>query len=94
MTYVLIQHTLKDYATFEKVFVDDAERRRRLGSRGGRVWRYADDPHKVMILFEWADAEKAEQFAGGFELREAMEWATAGQASQVWVMEDVLEVDA
>lgn len=94
MTYVLIQHTLKDYTTFEKVFTDDTERRQRLGSKGGRVWQYADDPRKVMILFEWSDRDKAEQFAGGFELREAMEWATSGQSSQVWVVEDVLEVEA
>lgn len=59
MAHVLIQHTVKDYATFE-----------------------------------WDDAEKAKQFAGGFELREAMERATSGSPSTVSVLEGILQVDA
>jgi hypothetical protein len=94
MAHVLIHHTVKDYATFEKVFIDDAERRRRLGSMGGQVFRDAADPQKILILFEWDDAGKAKQFAGGFELREAMEWATSGTTSKVSVLEDVLETEA
>ena len=94
MPYVLIQHKIKDYANFEPVFLEDGERRRRSGSKGGKLFRNTDDPANLIALFEWDDAEKAKQFADGLELHEAMEWATSGTTSTVTVIEDVLEVEA
>jgi hypothetical protein len=42
----------------------------------------------------WNDVEGAEKFAGGWETREAMEWATSGrQPSEIWVIEKRLEVE-
>ena len=94
MPYVLIQHQVKDYATLEKVFLDDGERRRRSGSKGGRLLRNVDDPGNLIAIFEWDGLERANEFANGLELHEAMEWASAGTTSTVMVLEDVLEVDA
>ncbi len=94
MPRVLIQHHVKDYATFEKVFLDDGERRRRSGCKGGRLLRNAGDPGNLFAIFEWDELERAKEFATGLELHEAMEWASAGTTSIVTVLEDVLEVDA
>ena len=33
MAYVLIEHRVGDFETFRQVYLDDAERRERLGSR-------------------------------------------------------------
>lgn len=49
MAHVIIRHSVLDYANFEAVFRDDAARRRRPGSKGGRVFRHADAPDDIDI---------------------------------------------
>jgi hypothetical protein len=75
MAYVLIEHRVGDFETFRQVFLDDAERRARLGSRGGVVYRIADDPGNVIVILEWDTLEQAREFAGSLELEQALEWA-------------------
>jgi hypothetical protein len=95
MAYVLIEHLVGDYETFEKVYLDDGERRRRSGSRGGRVFRAADDPNDIIILLEWDDAQHARQFAGSLELHEAMHWSTSNVATpRVTVLEHIMDSEA
>lgn len=94
MFAVLIQHKIGAWSEFEAVFREDAERRRRLGSKGGRVFRDLDDPSNVFVIFEWDSADNALQFAGGLETHEAMKWASSGIWSQVDAAEQVFEVDA
>ena len=50
MAYVLIEHRVGDFETFRQVYLDDAERRARLGSQGGVVFRVADDPNNVIVM--------------------------------------------
>jgi hypothetical protein len=94
MSYVLIQHQVNRYPDFESVFLDDGERRKRMGSKGGRVFRNSDDPSNIIVLLEWDDAAKAKVFAEGLELHEAMQWATSGTTSKVTVVEDILDVES
>jgi heme-degrading monooxygenase HmoA len=77
MAYVLIEHRVGDFETFRQVFLDDAERRARLGSRGGVVYRVADDPGNVIVVLEWDTLEQAREFAGSLELEQALEWASS-----------------
>jgi hypothetical protein len=73
---------------------DDGERRRMLGSKGGKVFRNVDDPENIFVVFEWSDVDGAHKFVNGLETHEAMEWATSGIWSRVYVTEEVFEVDA
>ena len=50
MAWVLIEHEVGDYETFERVYLDDEVRRRREGSLGGRVFRVRDDPNDIIVL--------------------------------------------
>ena len=93
MPHVLIQHQVKRYSDFEAVFLNGAERRKRMGSKGGNVFRNAEDPGNLIILLEWDDAARAKEFVDGFELQEAMEWASSGTASRVTLLEHVLQVE-
>jgi hypothetical protein len=77
MTYVLIEHTVGDFETFRKVYLDDGPRRARLGSKGGRVYRGVDDPNDVFIVLDWDGPKGAKEFAGSLELHEAMQWSTS-----------------
>ncbi len=95
MAYVLIHHAVDRYEEFEAVFTADEGRRRRMGSLGGSVFRDLEDPGDVFIVLEWADVDRAKKFAAGYELQEAMKWATSGaDRPQVWVVEKSLEAGA
>jgi len=92
MAYVLIEHEVGDFETFKKVYLDDAERRERLGSQGGDVYRTADDPSNVIIVLRWDTVENARAFAGSLELEQAMEWSTSNVATpRVTVLEHAME---
>jgi hypothetical protein len=93
MPYVLIQHQVEKYETFEPVFKDDQARRQRSGSRKGRLFRNAADPHSLVALFEWDNVENARKFADSYELKEAVEWAGSTPPRAV-VLEEILETDA
>lgn len=92
MAHVLIEHRVGDLETFKKVYLDDAARRERLGSRGGLVFRVADDPANVIVLLEWDTLEGAREFAGSLELEQAMEWSTSDISTpRVTVLDVALE---
>jgi heme-degrading monooxygenase HmoA len=95
MAYVLIEHLVGDYETFKQVYLDDAERRLRGGSKGGKVFRVADDPNDIIIVLEWDSAERAHEFAKSLELDQAMEWSTSNVATpRVIVLEDAMDSEA
>jgi heme-degrading monooxygenase HmoA len=94
MAYVLIQHKIGQWGEFENIFRGDGERRRALGSKGGKVFANVRDPENVFVVFEWKDIEGAKTFADGLETHEAMKWATSGMWSRVYVVEERFEVDA
>jgi len=77
MAYVLIEHRVGDFETFRQVYLDDAQRRARRGSRGGVVYRVADEPGNVIVVLEWDTLEQAREFAGSLELEQALEWASS-----------------
>ena len=94
MSYVLIQHQVKRYSDFEAVFVGGTVRRKRMGSKGGKVFRDARDTSNIVILLEWENAEKAREWAESFESREAGKWATSGATPTILIVEDVLDVES
>ena len=92
MAYVLIEHRVGDFETFREVYLDDAERRERLGCKGGLVFRVADDPNEIIVMLEWETVEGARDFAGSLELEQAMEWSTSNVATpRVTVLDVAME---
>ena len=76
MVYVVLEHEITNFDMLKQVYLDDEERRRRLGCLGGHIWRGADDPNTVSVVMEWDTVEHAREFAGSFELEQAMHWAS------------------
>ena len=72
MPYLLVRHKVKDYSSWKSGFDDHASTRRESGSRGGHVFRSADDPEEVVVLLEWDDLDNARAFAESDDLRETM----------------------
>jgi heme-degrading monooxygenase HmoA len=95
VAYVLIEHLVGDYETFKQVYLDDAARRQRGGSKGGKVFRVTDDPNDIIIILEWDSAERAHEFAKSLELDQAMEWSTSNVATpRVTVLEEAMDSEA
>ena len=95
MAFVLQQFRVADHATFKYVYLDDLERRRRLGSRGGRVFHVVGDEHEVTVLIEFDSAANAYQFAASIELQEAVKWATSDVIPlKTVVLEELLQSEA
>ncbi len=89
MPYVLIRHKVTDYNKWKPVFDEHAATRRASGSQGGHLFRSADDPNELVILFEWNDLEAARQFVQTEDLREAMEKAGVADQPDMFFLDEV-----
>ena len=74
MAYIIVRHTVADYARWKALFDADVANRQAGGSKGGQLFRSADDPNEVVMLFEW-DLEQARQFSQSKDLRAKMQEA-------------------
>jgi heme-degrading monooxygenase HmoA len=89
MVHLMVIHTVEDYEKWRKVFDADASRRKSSGSKGGRLYRSADNPNQLIVRTDWESAEKAQQFASSPGLREAMEHAGVVGMPQVFFLEEI-----
>jgi heme-degrading monooxygenase HmoA len=94
MAYVLLQHRVESYDEFKEIYEADIPHRRRRGSRGARMFRDVDDPQLIIMLFEWENSESAHHFADGYELHEAMKWASVTGDWKIDVLEEIEETEA
>lgn len=77
MAYVVIRHEITNLDQLTQVYTDDAERRKRMGCVGGQLLREVDHPAEVTVELEFDTIEHAREFAGSFELEQALHWSTA-----------------
>ena len=72
MPYGLFIAKVEDYKKWKSVFDKHAATRKAKGSKGGKVFRSADDPNQVVVLLEWDTLQKMRQFSQSEDLRERM----------------------
>ncbi len=89
MPYLLIRHKVRDFATWKPVFDEHGSTRRASGSKGGYLFRNASDLNEVVMLFEWADLNKARQFTQSEDLRKTMERAGVTDRPDIYFLEQV-----
>ena len=95
MALLIINHVVGNYETFKEVFLDDQERRRRLGSKSARVYRVAGEPNNIRVVLEFETVEQAREHAQGLELREAIKWGTGNVSMPSFeVLEHIMDTDA
>jgi hypothetical protein len=75
MNYMLVRANLQDYDTWKPSFDRHGTVRKSAGSKGGLVFRNADDPNECVILLEVEDMSRAREFAQSDNLREEMQQA-------------------
>jgi hypothetical protein len=88
MSYVMVKHTVADYARWKPIFDADGANREIGGSKGGQLFRSADDPNEVVMLFEW-DLEKARQYSQREEVRAKMQEAGVLDPPEISFLEEI-----
>jgi len=75
MASILIQHQVKDFAAWKKVFDSNIDLRKSNGELSAQVYRDASDPNKITTINKWNTIANAQKFAHSPELKAAMEKA-------------------
>ena len=88
MSYVIVKQKVADYARWKPIFDADGANRQIGGSRGGQLFRSADDPNEVVMLFEW-DLEQARQYSQREEVRAKMREAGVLGSPDVYFLEEI-----
>ena len=88
MSYIVVIHKVRDYASWKLIFDADGANRQAGGSKGGQLFRSADDPNEVVMLFEW-DLEQARQFSQSEELRAKMQEAGVLDRPDFYFLEEI-----
>jgi len=70
---LIVQHTVRDYDAWKPVFDEHEGVRVRYGCQGHTIYRDADDPNSLTLLFRYESRERADEFMRDPSLREAME---------------------
>jgi heme-degrading monooxygenase HmoA len=90
--YLLVRANVDDYESWKPGFDEHAATREENGSKGGRLFRSADDPNEVVIILEWNGLEEARRFAQSEDLREAMQRHGVVGQPDIYFLEEVDEV--
>ena len=75
MATMLVQHTVKDFAEWKKVYDSVVDLRASSGELSDQIYRDASDRNKLTVIFKWDSLENARNYAESPELKAAMERA-------------------
>jgi quinol monooxygenase YgiN len=88
MASILIQHQVKDFAAWKKVFDSSAGLRSSSGEMSVQIFRDASDPNKLTVINKWDSLANAQKFAHSPELKAAMEKAGVLGAPSVYFLNE------
>ena len=83
MASLLVQHHVKDYPAWKKVYDSVAGFRKSSGELSDQIYHDASDSNKLTLLFKWDSLANAQKFAQSAELKAAMERAGVDAAPVV-----------
>lgn len=75
MSYLVIEHKVKDYPKWKEAFDAHASTRKAQGCKGGKLLRSTENPSEVVITFEWDNIDNARAFTQSDDLQKTMERA-------------------
>ena len=87
MAHVLVRHKVENYARWKPVFDQHAGLREEAGSKGGFLFRNAEDPNEVFVLLEWESLESARKFIQSPTQPKVMEEAGVAEPPEVWYLD-------
>ena len=88
MPFLLVRHKVRDYNNWKERFDNDEPNRWASGSKGGFIFRGADDPSQVVVVLEWESSKAAREFAHSEELRKKMKREGVLDEPDIYVMDE------
>jgi hypothetical protein len=85
---LLIRHRVRDFATWQQVFHEEAATRHANGSGRERLFRSEGDACEIWLLLEWDDLFRARLFVKSDDLRTALARADVIDQPDYWYLED------
>ena len=83
MAYVMVRHKVGDFGRWKAMFDGAVEMRKNGGEKSSRIFQAADDDGHIVGLFEWDSVDRAREFFGGAELKDAMQKAGVSGAPDI-----------
>jgi hypothetical protein len=75
MAYLIVHHRVQDYAKWKPFYDEHQSVRKEIGVRCEQLFRSADSPNDLTILFEVSDLKKAREFTESDDLKAIMQQA-------------------
>ena len=72
MGFVTIKARIADYDTYKKVYDGMTSVRKEWGCKSERAFRNSSNPSEVMVLLEWDDMRKCQEYTMSTDARDAM----------------------
>jgi heme-degrading monooxygenase HmoA len=92
--FMLVRHKIEDYAKWKPNYDQHAATRKASGSKKAHLFRNADDPNELIILFEWDDLGKARNFARSEDLIKTMQKAGVIGKPDIYFLEKIEKTSA
>jgi quinol monooxygenase YgiN len=89
MTYLHVQHKVKDYDAWKSVFDKFIDTRRASGEKSYQILHPDNDPNNLVLLFEWDNGKNAHNFIKSPELKQAMLRAGVTEEPKAYVLVEV-----
>jgi hypothetical protein len=85
--HLLVRHKVADFAKWKPVYDAHLSTRQKAGLKEKYLFRNADAPNEVLLLFSVEDVDKAKAFAASDDLRQAMEKSGVSDKPDVYFLE-------
>jgi len=89
MASMLVQHNVKDFAEWKKVYDSVANLRANNGELSDQIYRDASDPNSLTVVFKWDSLANAQKYAQSPELKAAMEKAGIEGSPSIYFLNEV-----
>ncbi len=89
MTYVLIIHSVEDYAKWKIMFDEHRGVRKAKGSRGASILSNQNVSNQIVVITEWDDMESAKNFAEAEDFKILMEKSGVIGLPAVYYLEEI-----
>ncbi|MCW8960134.1 MAG: hypothetical protein OQK29_01140, partial [Ignavibacteriaceae bacterium] len=94
MAHLLVHHHVEDYVKWKHNFDAHASARSINGSRGGKIFRSANNPNEVFILLDWDSIANAQKFAQSQNIKEVMKNAGVVGITAIYFIEEAAKISA
>ena len=87
MGTLMIHHRVRNYEAWRPAYDAHEPMRNSADLTSGRVFRATDDPNDLVILFDMADRQKAQDFVASDDLKTAMQGAGVKGRPEIYYLE-------